>query len=145
MRKTSCKNRNGFTLAEAMMATVVLAVAAGGVLLPFTVGMSVRTEGIHRTLAAKLAADLTEQIVNTPFDQIITSFDGYTELEGQVKDAAGTVFTDDIYSLFSRDASCTYVPVPQESGSGESKYILTTVRVYYNGAELAVIKRLITR
>jgi len=63
------KHRNGFTLAEAMIATVVLGIAAAGVLLPYTVGAAVRAEGTRRTLAAKLAGDLMEEIVSTPFDR----------------------------------------------------------------------------
>lgn len=145
MKKRSCKIRNGFTLAEAMMATVVLAIAAAGVLLPFTTGASVRTEGLRRTLAAKLAADLTEEIINAPFDDVISSFDGYSELQGEVKDANGNIFTDEIYAPFSRDASCVYVPVPQENGNGPSKFIHATVTVRYNDIELAIINRLITR
>jgi prepilin-type N-terminal cleavage/methylation domain-containing protein len=139
------RTNKGFTLAEAMVAAVVLGIAAVSVLLPFTAGVSVRSEGVHRTLAAKLAADLMEEIINTPFDQIVSNFDGYSESQGQVKDAAGVEFTDDIYAAFSRDASCEYVTLPQESGTGESKYIRATVRVYYDGAEIAIINRLITR
>ena len=71
MKKTSCKNQKGFSLAEAMIATVVLGIAAAGVLLPFTSGATVRAEGMRRTLAAKLASDLMEEIIGTEFDQII--------------------------------------------------------------------------
>ncbi len=88
------KHRKGFTLAEAMIATVVLGIAAAGVLLPFMNGAVVRAEGTRRTLAAKIAGDLMEEIVNTPFEQIIAGYDGYAEPQGQVKDASGIVFTD---------------------------------------------------
>lgn len=45
--RTSHSHRScrGFTLAEAMMATVVLGFAAAGVLVPFVSGASVRAEG----------------------------------------------------------------------------------------------------
>jgi len=125
------------------MATVVLGIAAAGVLLPFTSGAAVRAEGVRRTLAAKLASDLMEKIVNTPFDQIVASYN-YTEPAGQVKDAAGAVFADSNYANFSRDVSCAYVYVPQESGMEEPKFILATVRVYYKGRETAIINRLIS-
>ncbi len=133
----------GFTLAEAMMATVVLGIAAAGVLLPFTSGAAVRAEGMRRTLGAKLAGDLMEEIIQTPFDQILTSYDGYAEAQGQVKDASGAVFSDSNYANFSRDVSCEYVRVPQESEAGELKFIRATVRVYYSGKEIAIINRLI--
>jgi len=132
--------QRGFTLAEAMMATVVLGIAAAGVLLPFTSGAAVRAEGMRRTLAAKLAGDLMEEIVNTPFDEIVDSY----EAEGQIKDAGGAVFTDSNYARLSRSSICDYAHVPQESGSGAFKFILATVRVYYRGKEIATINRLIS-
>ena len=135
---------NGFSLVEAMMATVVLGIAAAGVLLPFTTGASVRAEGNRRTLGAKLAADLMEKIVSTPFEQIVGTYDGYAEPQGQVKDVSGAVFTGSNYANFSRDASCEYVYVPQESGAGEPRFICATVRVYYSGREIAIINRLIS-
>jgi prepilin-type N-terminal cleavage/methylation domain-containing protein len=157
--------RRGFTLAEAMMAVVVLSIAAAGVLIPFSSGAAVRAEGMRRTLSAKLASNLIEQIVNEPFhdpdgssydynpgpdegeisfDQYdnIDDFDGYSESQGQVKDAAGTVFTDPFYNNFSRNVTCEYVYTPQESGTTAPKFILITVQVQYNGKQMASISRL---
>lgn len=139
-----CTSRRGFTLAEAMMAVVVLGIASASVLLPFISGAAVRAEGINRTLAARLASDLMEEIVNTPFDQIVSSYDGYSESQGQVKDAAGVVFVDPNYTRFSRDVSCQYVYVPQESGAEDPKYIRVTVQMYYDGREIATINRLVS-
>jgi len=114
------------------------------VLLPFTSGASVRAEGMRRTLGAKLAGDLMEEIINTDFDSIIAQYN-YTEPEGQVKDATGVVFTGDNYAGFSREVSCEYVYVPQETGAVEPKFIRATVRVNYNGREVAIINRLISK
>jgi Tfp pilus assembly protein PilV len=170
--RSNRKNRMGFTLAEAMMATVVLGIAAAGVLLPFTSGAAVRAEGMRRTLGAKLASDLMERIITRPFHDPdgnaydynlgadagettfedfdnLDDFHDYSELQGQVKDAAGTVFTDLNYARLSRDSKCDYVYVPQVfvpqgSGAGVSKYIRITVRVYYSGKEIAAIHRLVS-
>jgi len=142
---TISKKLNGFTLAEAMLATVVLVTATAGILLPFTSGASVRAEGARRTLAAGLCADLVEKIANTDFEQIVDTYDGYTEAQGQVKDAQGLVFTDPSYANFSRDVSCQYVYMPQENGTTEPKFVLVTVRVYYNGREIARVVRLFGR
>ena len=135
----------GFTLAEAMIATVVLGIAAAGLLLPFTTGATIRAEGMRRTLAAKLASDLMEQIINTPFDQVVDNFDGYAEPQGQVTDATGAVFTDANYANFSRDATCAYVYVPQESGTEDARFVRITVRVFYSGKQMAIINRLISK
>ncbi len=126
------------------MATVVLGIAAAGVLLPFAGGAAVRAHGKCRTLAAKLAGDLMEQIVNTAFDQIITNYDGYVEPQGQVKDASGAVFTDSNYADFSREVICEYVYMPQESADGDPVFIRIIVRVYYRGEEIITISRLIS-
>ena len=125
------------------MATVVLGMAAAGVLLPFASGAAVRAEGMRRTLAARLASDLVEQIVNTPFDQIVATYDGYSEPQGQLKDATGTVFSDLNYANFSRDVSCEYVYVPQESGVTAPNFIRVTVRMYYRGRQIVSIIRLV--
>lgn len=127
------------------MATVVLGIAAAGLLVPFTSGAKVRAEGARRTIAAKLGGDLVEQVVKTPFEEIVSTYHGYIEPQGQIKDAGGTVFTDSNYTNFSRDVSCEYVYVPQESGTGEQQFIRITVRVYYSGGEMAIITRLISK
>jgi type II secretory pathway pseudopilin PulG len=138
------KNAKAFTLAEAMMATVVLGIAATGVLIPFTSGAAVRVEGMRRTLGAKLASDLMQEIVNTPFNQIVAGYGAFSEAQGQVKDAGGVIFTDSNYAMFSRDSMCDYVYVPQESATGVAKFILVAVRVYYSGKEIAIINRLVS-
>ena len=132
------KNGKGFSLAEAMVATVILGFAAAGVLLPFASGAKLRSEGMHRTLGVKLASDLMEEIVNTPFSQIIGNFN-YSELQGQVEDASGTVFTDSNYANFSRIVTCNYEYI------GPIQFILATVRVYYSGNEIAAVNRLVSQ
>lgn len=137
------KNRHGYTLAEALITVVVLGIAAAGLLLPFTSGAAVQAEGTRRTLAAKLASDLMEQIIAQPFDQIVGLYNGYTEPQGQVKAATGAVFTDPAYAKFSRKVSCSYVYLPQESGAAPPQFIRVTIEVYFNGRQIASITRLI--
>lgn len=133
------RNRKAFTLAEALLAVVILGVAASGVLLPFSGGAAVQAEGARRTLAAKLAHDKLEEIVNTPFDDIVSG----TELQGQIRDAGGAVFTDPAYDNFSRDVSCQLVRVIQQEDYIEPVFILVTVRVYYRGGEIVSLNRLV--
>ncbi len=141
------KDRRGFTLVEAMLAVVVLAIASAGVLMPFVSGATVRAEGIRRTLAADLASDLMEQVIKTPFGQIVTNYN-YTELRGQVKDATGVVFTDPKYANFSRKVTCAYAAASPQSLPGDltkCNFILVTVRVDYSGKETATIRRLVSK
>ncbi len=143
-RRLQSRHR-GFSLAEAMIATVVLSMAAAGILLPFSGGAAVRAEGMRSTLGSKLAADLMEQIISSDFDQIVAAYGAYSEVEGHVKDAGGVEFSDSSYANFSRGASCEYVYMAQESGVAESRFILITVEVYYSGREIASAKRLVGR
>ncbi|MHC4120026.1 MAG: type IV pilus modification PilV family protein [Planctomycetota bacterium] len=140
-----CRARQrGFTLAESLMALTVLGIAAAGVLLPFTSGARVRAAGNRRTLGAKLASDLMEEIVDTSFDQIVTLYN-YSEPQGQVRDAGGQIFADSNYADFSRDVSCEYVYVPQENGAGDANFVRATVRVYHKGMLIATINRLVSK
>ena len=143
MRKT--KHKSGFTLAEAMMAVVILGITSTAIILPFSSGAAVQAEGRYRTLAAKLASDLMEEIINTPFADIVSTYNGYAEAQGEVLDVGGVAFTDSNYAKFSRDANCVNVYTSQESQAADSQFIHTTVRVYYDGREITVINRLISK
>ena len=136
------KTRRAFSLIEALLATAVLGIAAAGVLLPFSSGAIVRAEGLHRTLGVKLASDLMEQVVNAPFDQVLTSYN-YTESQGQVKDGAGAVFTDQAYAKYSRKVEATAVCVPQDAAAAGTSYIIVKVTVYYDGGQVAAVTRLV--
>jgi type II secretory pathway pseudopilin PulG len=139
--------RSGFTLAEATMALVILGMAAAGVLLPFSSGAAVQAEGLRVTLAAKLANDLMERIVATPFDQIVALGDGYTlpEPQGQVTDALGVKFTENdlMYANFSRDVIYQYRYLSDSRSTPD--FVLVTVQVRYQGREMATLNRLIGR
>jgi prepilin-type N-terminal cleavage/methylation domain-containing protein len=163
-------NAGGFTLVEAMVAVAVLGIAAASVLLPFISGAALRAEGVNRTLAARLASDLMEQILRLPFhdpdgqasdyhlgpesgETVPAGFDnlddynGYSEPQGQVKDVKGAVFTDSTYKRFSRNVTCEYVyvpPQPSESDPARCEFIRITVQVDYSRKEMATIVRLVS-
>jgi hypothetical protein len=153
-----------------MMAVVVLGIAAASVLLPFISGAAVQAEGINRTLAARLASDLMEQILLLPFHDPdggasdysqgpdagetgpakfdnIDDYHGYTELQGQVKDADGEVFDDSRYANFSRNVTCEYHAMSPQAVPGsieECNFISVTVHVKYSGKQMATIVRLVS-
>jgi prepilin-type N-terminal cleavage/methylation domain-containing protein len=138
--------RSGFTLVEATMAMVLLGMAAAGVLLPFSHGAAAQAEGGRMTLAAQLADDLMERIVATAPSQLVSAWNGYSEAQGQVKDASGVVFTDPIYAPFARTvACCDYVYVSQQSGMLPPNLLLARVQVSYQGREIAALSRLISK
>ena len=129
------------TLTEAMIAVVILGFACSAVVLPFLSGASVRAEGSRRTLAANLAAELIEQIVNTPFDQILATFQDYQEEQGKMKMADGTFFTDPIYNNFSRNVTCTGWP----QDNPDDRFILVNVQIFCKGSQIASVGRLISK
>jgi prepilin-type N-terminal cleavage/methylation domain-containing protein len=135
-------NSKAFTLIEAMIALVILTIAAAGLILPFASSAAVQQEGCNQTLATKLAADLIEQIINTDFSQIVPTYGSYSEPKGQIKNAAGVVFTDPMYADFSRQAVCENVYMPQQGNFGTPTFIRITVRVYQNDTKLAEVARL---
>ncbi len=127
------------------MALVLLGIAAAGVLLPFGGGAAIQAEGWHKTLAAKLANDLLEQVVATPFDQTVTTWNGYTEPQGQVKDANNVAFADPMYAAFSRRVSCDYVRVLPQQWFSPVCFVVASVEVCYQGRPVAVLDRLISK
>jgi prepilin-type N-terminal cleavage/methylation domain-containing protein len=146
-RTSILKRRDGFSLAEAMLAMVILSIAAAGVLLPFSSGAIVRAEGMHSTLASRLAGDLMEEIINTPFGNIIASYGAYSEAQGHIISDfnTDTQYSDPMYVNFSRIANSKYVYVSQESGESQAIFILVTVQVSYSDKPVAQINRLITQ
>ncbi len=143
MRKMLYEHR-GFTLIEAMLAVVILAIAAAGVLIPFASGATVQADGIHRTMAAQLAGDLLEKIASSPFSTITATYNGYEEAQGQVKDTAENIYTDSAYLKFSRSATCEYLTQPESNPDLSKIFILVTVRVYYEGSEIVSLSRLVS-
>ncbi len=141
------RRARGFTLIEAMLAVTVLGFAAAGVLLPFVSGAAVRAEGIRRTLGAGLAGNLMEQIIKTPFSDIVANYN-YTEPQGQVKDVTtGMPFTDPKYANFSRSVTCVYATVPPQTAQtdpAKCNFILVTVQVDYSGRNVATLSRLVS-
>lgn len=131
------QNRKGFTLAEAMIAMVILAVATSAVILPFSTAGALAQEGAKRTLAATLAADLLEEIQSTDYSLITLFYDNYFEPAGTVRDANWQVFTDPVYARFARVSTCS------EADVGGESLIWATVYIYYNNTEIFQISTLI--
>lgn len=131
------RNNKGFTLLEATMAMVLLAIAAAGVLLPFANAASVQAEGARQTMAANLASELMEKILSTNYADIISTYDGYSESEDALLDAAGTVHTGAAYSGFSRSVAC----LPATIGSVD--VVIVTVTVYYQNQEMTQVTTLV--
>lgn len=140
------KKNRGLSLAEAMLATLLLGIATAGLLLPFSTGASIQAEGNKRTLAAKLGSDLMEEVISTPFNSIVGTYNGYAEVKGEVmgtRKAELLSKVDTIYDNFNRTVNCGYVYMPQQTGSEPPIFIRATVKVYYDSSEIVSLSRLI--
>ena len=126
----------GFTLAESMIAMTVLAVATAGVILPFAGGSAIHSDSAKRTIAARLAGDLLEEITNSDFNNIIINYDGFFQGPGGITDANGAVITDPDIANFSRVASC------QPATVAGVNLIWVTVYIYENGTEFLKLSTL---
>lgn len=73
------------------MATVILAVAASGILMSFAAASSVQTQANRQVIASRLAADLLEEIAGMDYTDIKTAYVGktITEAAGSLKDGTG--------------------------------------------------------
>ena len=134
--KRSTKN-NGFTLIEATIAMVLLAIAAAGVLLPFASAASVQEEAGRQTLAANLASEMMEKVLQSEPNDILLNFGVYSETKGAMLDTKGVVLSDSIYAGFSRSVEAVKVPlVPSVP------LVKITVSVAYEGNEMTRVTTL---
>lgn len=137
-------NRSGFTLVEAMMAMVVLALAVTGVLLPYSSAASVHAEGSRQTLASKLAADLVEEIVLSLESGNSYFLTPFYEAEGEVTKYEGEgSYSGEVYKYFSRESNCQRMVI----GTGRNVTELgtcVTVTVSFDGREMVTLKTLVS-
>ena len=152
---TYCRNKTGFTLIEALLAAVILAIAAAGVILPFSSGASLEAEGVRLAQAAAIASNLMEKIASKPITDPDTQtagdyddvkdYDGYEESQGQIKDPAGDLITSSEYAPFSRQVTCDDVRLAQQSDLFSPTCVQVTVTVAYNGRTMATLTRLVSK
>ena len=143
MRLGNRKSEKGFSLAEAMLATVVLSVAASGILLPFSSGAELRRQGSVRTKAALLASGLMEEVAACSYGNIVSGYN-YTEAAGGVRSVTGRVYGAG-YEKLSRKVESSYCYVDSQAHElCGPVFIKVTVTVYYDGKEVATVSRLVS-
>ena len=160
----------GFTLIEALMASVILAIAVAAALVPFTSGARSQDVESRQTLAVGLVQDLMEEILLKPFEEpgdsdetpetesrfgpdtgetlrssysAIDDYHGYEELSGQIIDPAGQVITDPAAAGLSRHITVSYVYVTGQDVSEQPSFMRVVVEIRYNGQPVVAMARLI--
>lgn len=136
------KYRHGFTLMEAMLASVILVVAAGAILVSFTAGATSSAYSERLRLSFNLATNLMEEIIASDYDDVVLNYDGYTESSGAIKSSNGDVIESPEYANFSRSVACHEIYLEGQSALSSPPVILVEVMVAYNGRELVTIKEI---
>lgn len=106
----------GLTLMECLMASAVMAVAIAAIAQSMSSGQVQAADALHVQRAQSLATALMEEIIAMPItaDGVtstrggtktqVTSFHGFTELEGELKDASNTLYPT-VFQKFIRSSS----------------------------------------
>jgi Tfp pilus assembly protein PilV len=159
---------SGFTLAEALIATTVLAIVSATAALPFAAGMQQTNEAAKLEQAAALGQAMMEEILARPFFQPgnttavpgpgagetsrplfdnVDAFDGYAESDHVLRDFQNAVVTDASASGFWRQVSVQYVTLPSlnPATTDVNSIVHVQVKVYSNNALLVTLDRLVSR
>jgi len=155
----------GFTLLEALLAAVILAMAITAITMPFTAGAQSQLEDARRTLAVNLAQEMMEEILAKPFADPqgasapgpetgelsralfdnIDDYHGYEEPAGAVADPYGQVINDPEAVWLSRHVTATYVYVSGQDVSAEPTFLRVQVEVRYKAQPVVNLTRLVYR
>lgn len=163
--------RNGFTLAESLIAVVVLMVAVGGIMAPISASYSQTRTVKQTTTAISLAQQLMDEVLSKPFvdptdltttlgpeanEPDRTSFDNIDDYHGyhdttnstatdSMKTASGAAISwsgDDVYS---RSVSVEYRTTPDGPAAAAGDYLVVTVTVTMPHNHKVSVARMVCR
>ena len=148
---------NGFTLIEALLASVVLAMVVGAVIMPFSTGAANTAQNARSTLAVHLAQDLMEEILAKPFSDPdgseagetgrsswddMDDYDGYSEATGAIAGFDGVTVNDPSAVALTRSATVESVYVAGQDQSEQPTFLRVTVDVRYHGEKVVTLSKL---
>lgn len=158
--------RAGFTLIEALVASVILGFAITAIAAALMAGARQNSASVQYTVAVNLAQSLLDEILARPFSDPqapssfslgpdtgefarerfdnVDDYDGYAEPSGGLKSPNGTVLDDPTLTGFSRSVSAAYVYLPGQDKGGAPTFIRVEVTVEYDDRPLVTLKRLIS-
>jgi prepilin-type N-terminal cleavage/methylation domain-containing protein len=158
----------GFTLAEALIATSVLAIVSATAALPFAAGMQQTNEAAKLEEAVALGQAMMEEILARSFFQPgnrvaspgpdagetsrplfdnLDAFDGYAESDHVLRDSQNAAVTNASTSGFWRQVSVQYVTLPalNQAATDINSLVHIQVKVFYNDALLVTLDRIASR
>ena len=153
---------SGLTLTESLLATVILAITAAAVIMPFTAGARAEHVTRRRTVATSLAQEMMEEILSKPFEDPqgvslpgpepgeadrgdfdnTDDYNGYSEPAGNVTGLTGTPATDAGAAGLSRHVTAQYVYVNGQDTGNPPTFVRVTVEVRHLGRPIVTLGRL---
>ncbi len=167
-RRSQANRRGAFTLAEALLATTVLAIVAATASLPFAAGLRQANEAADLEQAVALGQAMMEEVLARPFfehdDPIaspgpevgetsrdlldnIDDFHGYSESIGDLRNFKNAVITDEAVVDFRREVTVQYVSFPGlgQAADDVDSLVHVQVRVYRHNGLLVTLDRIACR
>jgi len=165
------KSRKGFTLAEGLLAVVVLAVAVGGIMGPISASYQQTRTVSQTTTAVSMAQQLLDEILAKPFadptDSSTTlgpeadepnraSFDNMDDYHGYhdttdpaqsdaMKTSSGQAITWNSTDIYSRSVQMEYRTTPSGAATTSGDYLMITVTVTMPHGHQVSVQRLACR
>ncbi|MBK8270841.1 MAG: prepilin-type N-terminal cleavage/methylation domain-containing protein [Planctomycetes bacterium] len=158
--------RRGFTLAEALLASTILAIIAATATLPFSAGVQNATEAGRMEQAVELGESMMEEVLarsffgpsqTTPtpgpesgettrmnYDSV-DDFAGYSESDKVLRNFKSNAVGDPSTDGFWREVAVAYVTYPNQQPGDTNSLIRVTVKVYYQNTLLVTLDRLVSR
>jgi hypothetical protein len=137
-----------FTLAEALLASAILAAGVASLTLPFASGARNEQADAKQTLGVALAQEMMDEILSKRFQdsepnavcgpepgELRGHFDSYDDYNGLVEPAGnivnfrGVACADPLAADLSRSVSVAYVHVPGQAAGDPYTYVLVTVTI----------------
>jgi prepilin-type N-terminal cleavage/methylation domain-containing protein len=158
--------RRGFTLAEALLATTILAIIAASATLPFSAGVQNANEAGKLEQAVELGESMMEEVLarsffgpsqssptpgpdsgetsRTNYDSV-DDFAGYSESDKVLRDFKNTAVNNPSTDGYWREVSIAYVSFPNQQAGDTNSLIHVKVKVYHGTALLLTLDRLVSR
>ncbi len=158
--------RGGFTLAEALLASTILAITAAAAALPFAAGTMNANAALELEQAVELGDALMNEILARPFlapeDPVVSlgpelgenarkdynaidDFHGLTEQGDVLRNYKEVALADESLRGFWRDVTIEYVSFPEQPVDDVNSFVHVRVRCHRDTKLLVTLDRLVCR
>ncbi len=163
---TKKRRRRGFTLAEGLMASTVLAASVVGIVAPLSASNSQGNVLQQTTIAAELGQQLMEEITSKPvldptdgsatlapaqnetsralFDNV-GDYHNYSDSTAGLTTRSGTAVSLPGAGTFTRNVKVEYRTSPSGSAVSSGDFVLVSVTVTAPGGDQVVINQMMTK